>query len=236
MATFAQLAIQNLSLSDDVLGTVAEPIAVKREVVSGTRTPLDAFAVAVAITVSLMFITVLLAGGVLALEREEHAFMRLVRGLVSRTGLLAEKIGLAALCGALVTLLMLIGIGLFVELDWGRFGLWLVALLGGALGFGALGVAIGALSREVRAASLMAFLLSLPIAFLALVPSGAVSSGLYDVIQVISAIFPFKPALQAMNAALNDADPGIWVALGHLAILVVAFGVIGRLALRRLAT
>ena len=45
-----------------------------------------------------MFVTVLLAAGMLALEREEHAFGRLVRGLVSRLGLLVEKIGLAALC------------------------------------------------------------------------------------------------------------------------------------------
>ena len=47
-----------------------------------------------------------------------------------------------------------------------------MALAGGALAFGALGVAIGALAREVRAASLLAFLLTLPIAFLALVPAG----------------------------------------------------------------
>ena len=45
-----------------------------------------------------MFITVLLAAGALALEREENAFSRLVRGLVSRTGLLLEKAGLAAVC------------------------------------------------------------------------------------------------------------------------------------------
>ena len=82
--------------------------------------------------------------------------------------------------------------------------LWLAALAAGALAFGALGVAIGGLAREVRAASLLAFLLSLPIAFLALVPSGAVSAGLYDVIRAVSALFPFKPALQAMDAALND--------------------------------
>ena len=55
-------------------------------------------------------------------------------------------------------------------LDWGRFPLWVLALAAGALAFGAIGVAIGALAREVRAASLLAFLLSLPIAFLALVP------------------------------------------------------------------
>ena len=62
-----------------------------------------------------------------------------------------------------------------------------------------MGVAIGGIAREVRAASLLAFLLSLPIAFLALVPSGAVSGGLYDVIRVVSALFPFKPALQALD-------------------------------------
>ena len=59
---------------------------VKQTVLDGARTPLDAFAVAVAVTLSLMFVCVLLAAGMLALEREEHAFGRLVRGLVSRTG------------------------------------------------------------------------------------------------------------------------------------------------------
>ena len=92
-----------------------------------------------------------------------------------------------------------------------------------------------ALAREVRAASLLAFLLSLPIAFLALVPSGAVSAGLYDVIRAVSALFPFKPALQAIDAALNDADPGIAGPLAHLAVLAVAYVAIARTALRRFA-
>ncbi len=78
-----------------------------------------------------------------------------------------------------------------------------------ALAFGALGVAIGALAREVRAASLLAFLLSLPLAFLALVPAGAVAGGLYDVIRAISLVFPFKAALQALDAAVNRASPGL---------------------------
>ena len=56
------------------------------------------FGVEVAVVLSLMVVTLLLAAGMLALEREEHAFGRLVRGLVSRTTLLVEKIGLAALC------------------------------------------------------------------------------------------------------------------------------------------
>jgi len=233
VSRFSKLAIDNLDLSDEVLGSVGNPVRVKQTVVNGQKTPLDAFAVAVAVTISLMFVTLLLAAGMLALEREEHAFARLVRGLVSRTGLLAEKVGLAALCSTLVTLLMLVGLALFVGLDWGRAALWVPALAASALAFAAMGVAIGGLAREVRAASLLAFLLSLPIAFLALVPSGSVAEGLYDVISVVSALFPFKPALQALNAALNDADPGLLRPLAHLAALTLGFGLLARLGLRR---
>src|SRR3954463_10313256 len=231
---FAKVAHDNLDLSDNVLETVGEPIVVDQHVLKGGKTPLDSFAVAVAVTVSLMFVTLLLAAGSLALEREENAFGRLVRGLVSRTGLLAEKGLLAAGAAFLVTLAMLAGLALFIELAWDRFPLWMVALAAGALGFAAMGLAIGALAREVRAASLLAFMLSLPIAFLALVPSGSVSQTLYDVISAISAIFPFKPTLNALNAALNGAG-GIGLPLLHLALLFVGFGAISRLALRRFA-
>ncbi len=230
---FAGLAIDNLDLSNNVLASINQPIRIHRTVLGGKRTPLESFAVAISVTVSLMFVTVLLASGMLALEREENAFPRLVRGLVSRTGLLAEKIGLAAVCAGVVAFAMLAGLGLFVDLDWGRLPLWLLALGAGALAFAALGVAIGGLAREVRAASLLAIMLSLPIAFLALVPSGSVAGGLYDVIRVVSALFPFKPALQAMNAALNDADPALPVPLLHLLALTLGFGGLARLALRR---
>lgn len=235
VARFAKLAVDNLDLAQPVLSTVGSPVQVKKTVVEGKAVPLDQFAVAVAVTISLLFVTVLLASGMLALEREEHAFTRLVRGLVSRTGLVVEKVGLSALCAFAVTLAMLCGIGLFVSLDWGRFGLWVAALAGGALAFGALGVAIGALAREVRVASLLAFLLALPIAFLALVPSGAVSAGLFDVIRVVSALFPFKPALQGLDAALNDAEPGLGQALAHLGALVLGWCAVARVALARFA-
>jgi ABC-type transport system involved in cytochrome c biogenesis permease component len=231
---FARVARENLDLSDDVLQAVGTPIRVKSTVIDGGSTPLSSFAVAIAVSISLMFVTLLLASGTLALEREENAFNRLVRGLVSRTGLLVEKIGLAALCSLLLALAMLVGLALFVDLDWGRFPLWLAALAAGALGFGAMGVAIGAITREVRAASLLAFMISLPLAFLALVPSGSVSAGLFDVIRVISALFPFKATLDATNAALNDSG-GIAGPLLHLAALAAGFALIGRLALRRFA-
>jgi ABC-2 type transport system permease protein len=181
-----------------------------------------------------MFITLLLAAGTLALEREENAFSRLVRGLVSPSGLLLEKAALAAVCSLGVCLLMLAGLGLFVDLDWGRVPLWALALAVGAMAFAALGLAIGALAREVRSASLLAIMLSLPLTFLALVPSGAVAPTLYDVIRVVSAAFPFKPALDALDSALNDSGE-LLVPLLHLTGLFAAFGAVSRLALRRFA-
>jgi hypothetical protein len=232
---FATLAVDNLDVSNDVLRSVGAPLKVRQTIVGGRRAPLDTFAAAVSVTISLMFLTLLLASGLLALEREEQAFSRLVRGLVSRLGLLAEKIGLAALCSALVTLTMLLALGaFFIELDWGRLPLWLVALASGAVAFAALGVALGGIAREVRVASLLAFLLALPIAFLALVPSGAVSDGLYDVVRAVSAAFPFRATLQALDAALNGAG-GLLGPLAHLAGLALAYTAIARLALRRFA-
>ena len=231
---FGKLARENLSFSDDVLAVVGEPIHVKATALDGGTTSLTSFAVALAVAVSLMFITLLLAAGTLALEREENAFSRLVRGLVSKTGLLVEKGGLAAGCSVLVCLVMMAGLGLFVDLDWGRVPLWLAALALGALAFAALGLAIGGLTRDVRAASLLAFMLCLPLAFLALVPSGAVAPLLYDLIRAISSVFPFRPTLDALDAALNDAGD-LGGPLLHLAGLTIAFGALGRLALQRFA-
>jgi len=172
----------------------------------------------------------------LALEREENTFPRLVGGLVSRSALLTEKIGLGVVVGLIVTLLMLAGVQLFVDLAWGRFGLWLVAILAGGAGLGAAGAALGAAARDVRAVSLLAFMISLPVALLSLVPSGAVGGGLYDVIRVVTALFPFKPALQAMTSALDSAGPGIGGPLLHLAILILAYAAVARFALRRFAS
>jgi ABC-2 type transport system permease protein len=229
---FAGFAAENLSVASRVLSSIGQPIRVHNVVLHGRRTPLNTFAVVVAVSVSLMFVCVLLAAGAVALEREEHALARLVRGLVSREALVAEKTLLAAGCAFVLAFAMLAGISAFVTLDWGRVGLWVAALAFGALAFGALGVAIGALAREVRAASLLAFLLSLPLAFLALVPAGSVSGGFYDAIGAISFVFPFKAALQALDAAVNGASPAIGLSLVHLAVLSAVFGALARLGLR----
>jgi ABC-type multidrug transport system permease subunit len=233
IASFANFAAQNLSLSKNVLSTVSQPIQVKSTLLHGRKTPLNTFAVVVAVSVSLMFIGMLLAAGGVALEREERVLMRLLRGLVSREGLLAEKAALAAGCSFIVAFAMLAGVSAFVPLDWSRVGLWVPALAFGAVAFGALGVAIGALAREVRAASLLAFLLSLPLAFLALVPAGSVAVGVYDAIKVVSFVFPFKATLQALDAAVNRASPSIGSSLIHLTVLALAFAALARVALQR---
>lgn len=233
---FATLARDNLDVAAPLIDRLAQPIAINKQSVSAPTPPLDIFAIAVAATLTLTFVTLLLVAGSLALEREENTFPRLTGGLVSRAALLTEKIGLGIAVGLGITLLMLAGVQLFVSLDWSRFGLWLVAIFAGAAGLGAAGAALGAAARDVRAVSLLAFMVSLPVALLSLVPSGAVGSTLYDGIRIVTALFPFKPALQAMTAALDSAGPGIGGPLLHLAILVVGYAALARLALRRFAS
>jgi ABC-type multidrug transport system permease subunit len=232
---FADLARQNLDLAGPLLQSIGTPIQVDTRIVKGGSTPLGAFAAAIAVAVTLMLVTVLLAAGSLALEREENAFRRLVRGLVSRTGLLIEKVGLAGICAVAVGLLLLIGLSFFVDLPWSRFPWWLIALVFGAAAFGSLGVAFGAITREVRAASLLAFMASLPIAVLGLVPSGAVSSGLYDVIRIVSGIFPFRATVDALDGALSRSAGGLGGPVLHLTLLALAWTAIARLALQRFA-
>jgi ABC-2 type transport system permease protein len=233
---FATLARDNLDVASPLIDRLAQPIVVDKQSVSAPTPPLDVFAIAVAASLTLTFVVLLLVAGSLALEREENTFPRLTRGLVSRSALLAEKVGLGIAVGLLVTLLMLAGVQIFVSLEWSRLGLWLAAILAGGVALAAAGAALGATARDVRAVSLLAFMVSLPIALLSLVPAGAVGATLYDLIRILTALFPFKPTLQAMTAALDPAGPGIGGPLLHLAILIGAYGLLARLALRRFAT
>ena len=232
---FAGLAADNLDFALPLLGAVADPIKVDKVVVAGSTSELDSFAIAVAATVTLMFVTVLLVAGSLALEREENAFARITRGLVGTTGLLAEKVVLGIVASLVVTLLLLVALTPLVAIEWGRAPLILAAMIAGGAGFAAFGGAIGAAAREVRASSLLAFMVSLPIAFLSLVPSGTVSGGVYHAIEIVRALFPFDPALDAVNGALDAAGPDVVVPLLHLAAIALAYGALARLALRRFA-
>ena len=235
VADFAKLARQNLALANTLLASVRQPIAIDKQVVAGSIPPLDTFAVAVAAAVTLLFVTVLLVSGSLALEREENTFTRLTRGLVSSTGLLVEKAALGTAAALVVTLLMLVAITPFQSIAWDRIHLIVPSILLAGLASSALGLAIGAAAREVRASALLAFALALPIAFLSLVPSGTVGSGLLDVIHVIAGAFPFRPALDALSGALSASGPDLGLPLLHLALLTVGYLAIARIALRRFA-
>jgi ABC-type transport system involved in cytochrome c biogenesis permease component len=235
VVNFADLAIGGLGFATPVLGSIGSPLTIKQTDLAGKTTPTDTYAAAIAVIVSLMFVGVLLAAGLLSLERSEHAYSRLVRGLITPEGLLSEKVLLSAAGAAAVTLLMSAFVSLFVHLDWGRFPLWVAALALGGFAFAALGVAIGGLAREVSVASLMAFVLSLPVAFVALVPGDAVSGTLKTILDVVAFLFPFKAALQAVTNAFTGAAPGIGWPLVHLAVLTLVFGALARLAMRRFA-
>ena len=217
-----------------MLKSIASPLRVKRNVVEGKRTSLDAFGVALAATVSLMFVGVLLAAGMLALEREENAFTRLVRGLVSRTALLAEKVLLAR------------AVGRGRDARAARRDRDLprprrraaAAVARGARGLrpGLRGAGGGdRRARARRPRRLAAGLHGHAADRGARARAGRARSptALYDAIRAISAVFPFRPALQAVDGALNDTDPGVWQACAHLAALVAGYGVLARLALRR---
>ena len=134
----------------------------------------------------------------------------------------------------LVTLLMVAGLSLFVDIDWGRFPLFAAAIVAGGAGFAAFGAAIGGAAREVRASSLLAFMISLPVAFVSLVGSGTVSPSLFDVIKVIRRCSRSTRRWTRSREAWTRPGPARRGVL-HLAILAAAYGALARLALRRFA-
>src|SRR5436189_3676148 len=133
-----------------------------------------------------------------------------------------------------VTLLMALVLGAFVSLEWHRFPLWLAALAVASLAAAAFGAALGAVAGEVSTASLLAFAVLLPLVFCALVPSGVVSPWLYDLTRAVSAVFPFKPTLKAVESAFYGDGPALGPLL-HLGALALAFGAGARLGVRRVA-
>jgi ABC-2 type transport system permease protein len=235
VVAFADIAIEGLAFAGPAIGQVGTPLTVQRVELAGRTTPIATYAVAIAAVVSLMFVTLLLAAGLLALERSENAYLRLVRGLVRPEALLGEKVALAGAAAGVLSLAMSAVVSIFVPLAWDRFELWLVALGFAGLAFAAMGVAIGGLAREVSTASLMAFLLSLPVAFIALVPTTAVSSGVGTALNVVSFVFPFRAGLQAVSNAFSGTAPGMGWPIVHLVVLTLVFAVLARLALRRFA-
>src|SRR5262249_17198464 len=127
------------------------------------------------------------------------------------------------------------GLPPFESIAWERIYLIVPAILLAGAASSALGLAIGAAAREVRSSALLAFALALPVAFLSLVPSGTVSKTLLDLIHVVTGVFPFRPALDALSGALASSGPNLGLPFLHLAILTLAYLLLARVALRRFA-
>jgi ABC-type multidrug transport system permease subunit len=233
---FADLAIAGLGFARPVLGSIGSPLTVQETQLAGRTTPTATYAAAIAVIISLQFVAMLLAAGMLALERSENTYPRLMRGSLTPARLLVEKIALAAGCALLVALVLAAGVSLFVGLEWSRIALWIAAFAFGACAFAALGVAAGAVAREVSAASLLAFAIALPVAFVALVPGDAVGGPVRGVLDVVAFVFPFRSALDAASNALSGASsPAIGPSLVHLALLTLVFGGLAIVAMRRFA-
>ena len=226
-----RLAKTGAKNADSLLERVGEPIKLKNQPV-GTNSSLSSLALAVAIAVSAMFVALLLGAGMLAYEQEDQMITRLLRGLASRNTIVIEKTLLAAICALVVGTVMVIAFGFFVDVRWNRVWAWWPAIMLACLGFGAAGVAVGAASGDVRAASLASFMLGLPLAAAALVPRGAVSDGLYNVLQAINSVFPFKPSLDLIRAGLSPGFDALVPAL-HLALLIVVYCVLSSWAIKR---
>jgi ABC-type transport system involved in cytochrome c biogenesis permease component len=230
---FAGLATENLDLAGPILTAIAQPVVADKVEVGEKAASLDTFAIGVTATFALMFVTVLLVSGSLALEKEENAFSRLTAGLVSRSQILLAKLGLGSLVGFAVVFVLLACLSAFVPIDWGRSAIWLPAALLGAAAFAAVGAALGAATREVRAATLAAVMICLPFALLSLVPDDAVGPLIESAISVVTAVFPFRPALDAITGGLELSGSAIWLQMLHLLVLCAAYLGLARLALRR---
>lgn len=232
VSAFASEAIDGLGFAKPVLGSIGSPLTVTQTQLEGATTPTSVYAAAIAAIVSLMFVALLLAAGMLALEWSEGTYARLVRGLLAPGALLGAKALLAGACAAVLTLVLAICVSAFVHLDWARVALWVLTFGCGGVAFAALGTALGAVAREVATASLMAFLLALPIAFCALVPATAVSPAVHTLLSIVGFCFPFAPALSAASNAFGGTGPDAWPGLLHLVVLAGVFLCLGRLALR----
>ena len=76
-------------------------------------------------------------------------------------------------------------------------------------------------------------MISLPIAFLSLIPSGTVSPTLFDVIDVVRRALPLRPGAAGDERGARRRRAGVGLAIVHLAVLAVAYGALARVAIRR---
>ncbi len=218
----------NLDLARPAAEAIASPIRLDITPGAPGREPLSALGIAGALVVGLGLVGVLLAAALLSAEREDGVLSRLGRGLASPGVIVGQKAVLSAIAATIVGVVMLAVVALATSVVVGRWLLWIPALLLAGLAFGAFGLLIGALARETRTALLVGLMVSLPPAVLSLVPNS-------DVAYWVSAVAGFGPAARTFQSLLADPDiPGsLWLGMGLLALIALAYGVAARMVLAR---
>lgn len=225
-----------LAQTGDALHATAAPIQLVELPQRGRTASLSAQVQSYALGLTITFLSLVLAAGALAGERDENVLGRLARGLVPPGRLVAAKVALAGIVATVLGLGVAFAFAAVIVIGdapggepWSRLPLLAagLALTGAALG--AVGSLVGALAREARTASLVAVLLVLPIVFLGLIPpevfaaAGWVSDGL-----------PFAHGVKLFSATLYDLDP--WGAIARetawLAGLGALFSLLARSAVR----
>jgi ABC-2 type transport system permease protein len=238
IAEFAQIAGLALDQTGNLLESTANPIELVRAREDSRSSLLSAQVQSYALALTITILALLLAAGAIASERDENTIGRLRRGLVSMGELVGAKVALAAVVALALGLAIAVVFGLIVEAGgvvggqpWERLPLLAVGLLLAGAALGALGALLGALSRETRAASLVAVLVVMPIVFLGLVPREVA-----PVAGWLSDALPFAHAVRYFASSLYDASPWAVVAreLAWLCGLGLVFAALARLATRRL--
>jgi ABC-2 family transporter protein len=220
LANFVDEAKLALEQTDETLSATANPIELAIDREAGRTWLLGAQLQAYALALTLAFVCVLLAAGAVAAERDENVVGRLVRGLVRLWELVAVKVLLGVVVALAIGLALALVFGVAAEVadvegggPWSRLPLLAVGLALTGAAFGAFGVLLGVLARESRTAVLVAFLVTLPLVLVGVVPEGSVAAAGW-----LSAAFPFGHAVDFFEAALFDLDPwrtvvieGLWL-------------------------
>jgi ABC-2 type transport system permease protein len=235
---FVGIAELALGQTDDALRATAAPIRLETAPERGRTWGLSAQVQAYGLALTITFLTLLLAAGALAAERDENVIGRLARGLVSLGQLVWAKVALAAVVALALGLAIALVFGIAIEIGdvtggepWERLPLLAAGLALAGASVGALGAFIGAVARDARTASLAAVLVALPVLFVGLVPPELSPAAGY-----VSDALPFAHSVDYFVAALYESDPWGEVATeaAWLAGLGLVFGVAARVGARRL--
>ena len=218
----------NLDLAKPAAKSIASPIRLDIRSGAPGREPLSALGMAAALVVGLGLLGVLLAAALLSAEREDGVLSRLARGLAGPGTVVTQKAVLSAIATLVVGMLLLGVVALATSVTVGRWAIWVLALVVAGLAFGAFGLLIGALARETRTALLAALMITLPLAVIALIPGN-------DIAYWVSAVAGFGPAARVFQQLLVDPEvtSSLWLGIGLLAVIALAYGVVARIALGR---